>query len=50
LFLEVEGVDTLENLRGKIEPAFGIPLAQMKFVLAGKEVLRDHALSEYSIP
>eukprot|EP00026_Physarum_polycephalum_P001798 Phypoly_transcript_01801.p1 GENE.Phypoly_transcript_01801~~Phypoly_transcript_01801.p1 ORF type:complete len:997 (+),score=191.68 Phypoly_transcript_01801:138-3128(+) len=49
LFLEVGGIETLESLRGKIEPTFGIPLAQMKFVLAGKEILHDHPLSEYNI-
>ena len=35
--------------RGERGSEFGIPLRQMMFVLAGKHILHDHPLSEYSI-
>ncbi|KAF8105983.1 hypothetical protein N665_0149s0013 [Sinapis alba] len=47
--LTVDGSDTIENLKNKIEESEGVPAQMQRLIFSGKQLEDGHTIADYNI-
>ena len=47
--LEVEGTDSIESLKQKVQDKEGVPISQQRLIFAGKQLEDERTINDYGI-